>query len=717
VADAQGSGAIQNDDVTVTQIHDIQGPGATSPIVGTTTVTRGIVTGLRTNGFFLQAPDAEADLNSLTSEGVFVFTSSAPPAAAAVGNRVQVAGTVSEFIPSQDPFSPPVTELTSPTVTLLSTSNALPAPIALTNSLPVASGAIDQLERLEGMRVSVSTMTVVAPTAGSVNEPNAAGVSDGVFFGVVAGTARPFREPGIVQPDPVPAGAGANVPRFDANAELIRVDSNGLVGQATVEVTTGATVSNLTGPLDFSFRYYTILPDSTPVISGNTTFTAVPAPGGNQFTVASTNVERFFDTVNDPAIGEPVLTTTAFNNRLNKASLTIRNVLRSPDIIAVEEMEDLVTLQALADKVNGDAVAASQPNPGYTAYLVEGNDVGGIDVGFLIKSSRVNVVAVTQFGKTTLFANPDASTELLNDRPPLVLRATVSGQAITVIVNHLRSLNGVDDTAAGSNGWPTGGQRVRAKRKAQAEFLANLIQTRQTADPTERILVVGDFNAFQFNDGFVDVVGTVQGTPTPADQVTLATADLVNPNLSNLVDTLPTNQRYSYVFDGSAQVLDQMLANAPLMSMFGGYAFGRSNADFPETYRSDSTRPERLSDHDVPVAYFNLPSTGPVDVTSQLTIARTGLIFSRVTGTYNQNVTITNKTAQPLNGPLHVQFRNLSSGVTLANGSGTAVDGPYLTIPAISSLAPGASATVAVRFANPINAIIGYTLVVLSGSF
>ena len=44
------------------------------------------MTGVKTNGFFIQTPDADVDADPNTSEGVFVFTSSAPPAAAAVGN-------------------------------------------------------------------------------------------------------------------------------------------------------------------------------------------------------------------------------------------------------------------------------------------------------------------------------------------------------------------------------------------------------------------------------------------------------------------------------------------------------------------------------------------------------------------------------------------------------------------------------------------------------
>ena len=61
----------------------------------------------------------------------------------------------------------------------------------------------DQLERLEGMRVSVASLSVNAPTDGNVNEPNASSTTTGVFFGMVTGSvARSLRESGIQPPDP-----------------------------------------------------------------------------------------------------------------------------------------------------------------------------------------------------------------------------------------------------------------------------------------------------------------------------------------------------------------------------------------------------------------------------------------------------------------------------------------------------------------------------------
>jgi hypothetical protein len=595
-------------------IHEIQGSGSQSPYAGTFVSTSGIVTGGKGNGFFVQAPDDEADSDPLTSEGIFVFTSGAPPAAAAVGSLVGVVGVVQEFVPSADPSSPPVTEIVGPPlVSLLASGQTLPAAVTLTAGDTDPAGPIGQLERHEGMRVHVDSLTVVAPTQGSVTEASASSVTNGVFYGVITGRERPFREPGIERPDPLPPGAPCCVPIFDANPERLRVDSDGQPGAAALEVTTGATVTGLTGPLDYGFRTYTILPDpppaAPPAVTGNRSAAPVRAPAPDEFSVASFNLQRFFDDVNDPDLDEPVLTPAAFESRLRKASLAIRDVLHSPDILGVEEVENLATLEALAARVNGDATAADQASPAYQAHLFEGNDIGGIDVGFLVKGApRVSVLDVTQVGKDATYVDPNTGLPvLLNDRPSLVLRATVQPPSglpvpITVVLNHLRSLSGIDD--------PVDGDRVRAKRRAQAEFLADLVQARQLADPAERIVVVGDFNAFQFNDGYVDTIGTIKGTPTAPEEVVLASGDLVGPDLVDLVDLVPAGERYSYSFDGNAQVLDHDLLTQNLLPFLRGFQYARNDADFPESYRNDATRPERLSDHDIPVVYLSAASVG-----------------------------------------------------------------------------------------------------------
>ena len=129
----------------------------------------------------------------------------------------------------------------------MSTGNPLPAAITLTASDTSPTGSIEQLERFEGMRVHVDSLTAVSPTQGTINETNATSTSNGVFYGVITGVDRPFREPGVEVPDPLPPGSPCCVPRFDANPERLRVDSDA-IGAPALEVTSGALVTNLTGP-------------------------------------------------------------------------------------------------------------------------------------------------------------------------------------------------------------------------------------------------------------------------------------------------------------------------------------------------------------------------------------------------------------------------------------------------------------------------------------
>jgi predicted extracellular nuclease len=580
-------------------IHGIQGAGASSPLVGQSVTTTGVVTALRTNGFYLQALDGEADADPATSEGVLVFTSSAPPAAAAVGNRVRVSGSVLEYRPSADPASPPLTEIGGGvSVALLSSGNPLPAPVLLTSADLSPAGPADRLERYEGMRVHVPALLVVAPTGGSVDEANATGRSNGVLVGVLPGTPRPFREAGADPLTPLPAGSPCCVPRFDGNPERLRVDTDGLAGRAPLDVASGTTLQDVVGPLDYGFRTYTLLPESRPVATGSPAARAVPVPSSGELTVGSLNLQRFFDAEDD---GEgTTLTPTAFSARLAKAALAIRTFLRTPDVLAVVEVEDLPTLRALAARLSADALAAGAPDPAYQAFLEGGNDPGGIDVGFLV-ASRVAVLSVVQEGKGATYTDPTTgSPATLNDRPPLVLTARWAAPGgtdlvFTVVANHLRSLN---DSELDS----TTGRRVRAKRQAQAEYLATLLARLQAEGGGAPLLAVGDFNAFELSDGLVDVIGTVCGAPAPASEVVVnRSVDLVEPDLVDLcaVDALVApSERYSYVYDGNAQLLDHALASAATLPLVRGVAFARLGADFPESMRGDAARPERLADHD-----------------------------------------------------------------------------------------------------------------------
>src|SRR5690606_25182154 len=308
-----------------------------------------------------------------------------------------------------------------------------------------------------------------------------------------------------------------------------------------------------------------------------------------------------------------------------KASMAIRDYLHAPDIVALQEIENLTVLQAIAARISEDAIANGQPDPQYAAYLEEGNDVGGIDVGFLVRTAevgagiaRVQVLGVTQEGKATTWTEPGGGTSLLNDRPPLLLQAQVNfadGRSLplTAIVVHQRSLNSAEEDSAS-------GVRVRAKRQEQARFLANLIQGRQLADPSERLVVLGDFNAFEFNDGYGDSMGTVTGLPSPDDATVVPGdgADLVDPDLYDLTFLNTPDVSYSYAYDGNIQSLDHVLANAALMNAADvetlSISHARINADFPAVARNATDSPTRLSDHDPTLLLLRLQAAQSADL-------------------------------------------------------------------------------------------------------
>jgi hypothetical protein len=603
---AASTGLVASADVLL-PIHTIQGAGDVSPYLGTRVTTTGVVTAIARNGFYLQTPDTEVDDDPATSEGLFIYTGAAPPSAVQLATYVRVTGTVSEYRPSSDPASLTLTELaSSPAVTVLATQQPLPAPVELTPAMLDPDGAPDQLERCEGMRVAVASLTVTGPSGGTVSEANASASSNGVFFGVPPGVGRPFRAPGVWVLDQLPDSSPCCVPRTTDHPERLRVDSDALVGSPAIDVASHAVVSGLVGLLDYGERTYTLLPEpgSLPAVSGDhLTAASVAAPRPDEITVAAWNLQRFFDTTNDPGVSDVVLSPEAFARRLAKASSVIRLSLALPDILAVEEAENLVALQALADRVNSDA----EPNrPAYRAYLVPGNDPSGINVGFLVNENTVDVSSVTQEGAAATYTDPNTGkSATLNDRPPLVLAASVASAAgprlrLVVIVNHLRSLDAIDD--------PTDGPRVRAKRQAQAEFLADLVQRRQLADSNELLIVLGDFNSSQTNDGWVDVVGTIIGRPAPADQVVIGRyAAIVDPPLIPLVDVLPPEERYSYVHTGIAEAIDHILISTGLRGLLTWTGYVRVAADFPEVDRNTADQPERLSDHDPVAARFLAP--------------------------------------------------------------------------------------------------------------
>ena len=559
--------------VLVKEIFEIQGSGLSSPFSNRIVTTNdNVVTAVGPDGFFIQTPTERSDNDINTSDGVFVYTGSAPTVS--VGDLVHVKGKVVEYYG--------FTEFTNEAITVTGTG-VLPSPVVFDETVPSPNQpqSPTEFEKYEGMLVSI--------TGGTVTESNQRFSSDPTAeVYITAASHRVFREKGALYP-----GLGMpTIPVWDGNPEVFELDPDRL-GLPNRTIPAGSSF-NATGVLGYEFGGYEFWPTSL-TISEATLPRPVRVKTPDEFTVGSLNLYRLFDTVDD---GDgTVVSADEYARRLAKFSLYIRTVLNSPDILAVEEAEKIGVLNDLANKIHSD-----NPSISYTAYLVEGNDIGGIDIGFLVRSSRVQVGSVTQLGKDETYIDPvSGNPAILHDRPPLLLNGSFLANGvptfpITVLAVHNRSFSGIED--------PVDGVRIRQKRLEQAQSIAQKVQDIQTANPDVHLVVTGDFNAYQFTDGYVDPVGQISGNFDPSENL-LSGPDLVDPDLTNQVLGLPANEQYSYSYQGSAQVLDHALTSSALNKAVTGFAYGRGDADAAVDWLYDDTTPLRSSDHDGLVLFID----------------------------------------------------------------------------------------------------------------
>lgn len=110
-------------------------------------------------------------------------------------------------------------------------------------------------------------------------------------------------------------------------------------------------------------------------------------------------------------------------------------------------------------------------------------------------------------------------------------------------------------------------------------------------------------------------------------------------------------------------------------------------------------------------------ATTLANIFTNVQVARGGFALNRLTGKFVQTLTVTNISSSTLTGPVQVVIDNLSANTTLSNKTGTAADGSsYITVPNVSSFAPGASATVQLQFAVPSSGGITYTPRIVTGT-
>jgi uncharacterized protein len=589
-------------------IHEMQGAGHLSPYVGQSVTVDGVVIAERGSEVWLQDP--APDSNAATSEGILVF-GSVVATAVVVGDLVRVRGTVTEFRPGCTPSCAPtssafdnltITEIAAPglTATRLGTGSISPTVIGQGGRVPPtevieddsetgnvetgntfdpAQDGIDFHESLESMLVQVNDPVVVGPRSGFGE----------LFVLADDGASASVRTTrgGVVVRDADPSPVG-DYRSGDFNPERIMLDDFFL---ATPEVDVG---DHFEGPavgiMDYDFANFRI-DVTTPLVAvdGGLEREVTRFPFDWEIAVATYNVENLDP--RDPA------------NSFSRHADLIVNHLQSPDVIAIEEIQDnngpandAVTdasvtwnmLIAEIQAVGGPVYEYRQIDP---VDDQDGGEPGGnIRVGFLFRSDRgLTFIDRPGGGSTTLTAvvhtpsGPRLSfspgrVDPLNpafasSRKPLAGEFRMHGKKVFVIANHFSSKGG-DDPIFGRFQPPLRSSEVA--RHAQAQVVNDFVDDIVEADPDANVIVLGDINDFDFSETVQILEGGV---------------------LSSLMHGLPQAERYSYVFEGNSQVLDQILVSDNMLASF--------KVDYDPVH-VNSEFADQASDHDPQVARLDL---------------------------------------------------------------------------------------------------------------
>ena len=586
----------------VVPIATVQGTGAATTLPATPAVTiEGIITAdHRTGGYrgiYVQTEGSggAADATPGASDGIFVFLGNRS-LTLAIGDKVQVTGRPGEYFG--------LTQLSAnqsaDTVTVVSSGNALPEPVALADTV-----VGDAREQYEGMLVRPTGAYYVS----SFHEADRFGA-----LWLAAG-AMPVKNTEAARPGPdADAIAAAN----DAATILLDDGKSITLSSSTPQqpylpagapVRTGDQVDfgSLTYVLHYGFDRWRLQPttpiDATtsnalePTFADTNPRPAAPDAVGGDLQVASFNVLNYFTTLTtqDPdARGARSPEQLAAQKGKIVAAITALGA----EVVALQEMENSTHFGdgtpdvAVADLVAGLNAAAGSDVWAYVptpAALLDPAVQPGTDV--IMNAIIYRTDAVTPVGDSQALVDPAFE----NAREPIAqVFDPGAGAPFAVVANHFKSKTPPDVDPAPEE--PADGQGFfNAERVAQAQALAGFVAGLGT-DGTDDVVVLGDLNSYSQEDPVV----------------TLTDAGLVD-----LVAAKAPGQ-YSYTFDGELGSLDHALGTSTFAARVTGADIWDINADEWSGLQYYGAAPElgtpyRASDHD-PTIVGITATTAPVTI-------------------------------------------------------------------------------------------------------
>ena len=289
---------------------------------------------------------------------------------------------------------------------------------------------------------------------------------------------------------------------------------------------------------------------------------AAQSASAESFVILTQNMNRLFDDIDD-GNREKILPTDEFRSRVEQAARKFAEDYSMPQVIALQEVENLNVLQQIAAEIR------RHHGIDYQLILLPGQDPSGINLGFMVQSS-VSIRHQQQLFRDRRL--PFDGSHLFS-RPPLHLEVCYQARCLLLLNLHLRSMRGINSSSKG--------ERVARKRLRQAEMVAVWINRYQQINPDSGILLLGDFNALTPADQHVDVAGIIRGSPDKT-RARLMSRDLLDPDLIDLTQQIPQQQRYSFIFRQNRQQLDYMYANQSLASRLAGISFGPIDYSFSD---------------------------------------------------------------------------------------------------------------------------------------
>ncbi|MCP4535660.1 MAG: ExeM/NucH family extracellular endonuclease [Chloroflexi bacterium] len=575
---------------SATLIHDIQGSGDTSPEIDNVHTIEGVVVGDYQDtsdglsGFYVQEEDTDADVDPMTSEGIFVYDSGFGVNVSA-GDLVRVMGEVSEYGNN--------TQLGYiSAITLCGSGNSV-TPAAVT--LPISDTS--DWEPVEGMLINFSQELYVTENYGLGGYGQ---VSLSVYD-------RLYNPTNVTTP-----GAAANaLQALNDLSSILLEDANtnefpdpiiypdpGLSALNTLRG--GYTVPSLTGVLE-QYYSYRVQPVGVVNFVADNPRTATPGLASGRIAVASFNVLNYF---NGDGMGGGFPTSrgatslSEFNRQRDKIITAVLSM--DADVVGLMEIENdgYDANSAIQDLVNGlNAIAGA----GTYALIDPGVAQIGTDeiaVGLIYQPGTVTPVGAAAI----LDSSFDPAFIDTRNRPVLAqtFEENATDERFTAAVNHLKSKG---SACSGDPDMSDGQGNCNLTRTAAMTVEVAWLDTDPTGSGDPDFIILGDLNSYAMEDPIV------------------AAEDA---GYTDLLEQFVGPNAYSYVFYGQAGYLDYAMSNDSLTAQVGDATVWHINADEPrildyneeekspgqlvDLYNAD---PYRASDHDPVVVGLNLYTSQP----------------------------------------------------------------------------------------------------------